>query len=128
MLGGLRPPRTASKFEYPRELFGISLGVPWKSPGGALGVPNNVHGLPKESPKIITFLEDVAARLQDMTKALSCEVVLSQDILKTGAMPAGDLPQAEVPIRGRVEPLVVYTVTKAGMLSALTADFAVAAA
>ncbi len=80
---------------------------------------------------VFTALGDsvnVAARLQDMTKTLSCEVVLSQDILKTAALPAGDLPRVEVPIRGRVEPLVVYTVAKAGMLSALTADFAVAAA
>lgn len=80
---------------------------------------------------VFTALGDsvnVAARLQDMTKALSCEVVLSRDVLETANVPAGDLPQVEVPIRGRIEPLVVHTVAKAGMLSALIADFEFAAA
>ncbi|MDH8442219.1 hypothetical protein QIG66_27785, partial [Klebsiella pneumoniae] len=67
---------------------------------------------------------NVAARLQDMTKALSCEVVVSGDVLKTANLPATNLPQVEVPIRGRVEPLIVYTAEKAGMLSDLVADFA----
>ena len=71
---------------------------------------------------------NVAARLQDMTKALSCEVVVSADVLKTANLAATNLPQVEVPIRGRVEPLIVYTAEKAGMLSDLVADFAVAAA
>jgi len=69
-----------------------------------------------------------AALLQDMTKALSCEVVVSRDVLNTAALPAENLPRIEVPIRGRVEPLLVHTVEKAEMLSAVLADFAVAAA
>ena len=71
---------------------------------------------------------NVAARLQDMTKALSCEIVVSRDVLNTAALPAENLPRIEVPIRGRVEPLLVHTVEKAEMLSAVLADFAVAAA
>ena len=39
-----------------------------------------------------------------------------------------DLRRIEVPIRGRVEPMVIYTAEKAAMLSDLIADFAVAAA
>jgi adenylate cyclase len=84
-----------------------------------------------EEHTVFTALGDsvnVAARLQDMTKALSCEVVVSGDVLKTAHVSVGDLPQIEVPIRGRVEPLIVYTVKKAGMLSDMVADFAVAAA
>lgn len=84
-----------------------------------------------EEHTVFTALGDsvnVAARLQDMTKGLSCEVVISEDVLKTANLPATNLPQIEVPIRGRVEPLHVYTVEKAEMLSDLVADFAVAAA
>ena len=84
-----------------------------------------------EEHTVFTALGDsvnVAARLQDMTKALSCEVVVSADVLKTANLAATNLPQVEVPIRGRVEPLIVYTAEKAGMLSDLVADFAVAAA
>jgi adenylate cyclase len=84
-----------------------------------------------EEHTVFTALGDpvnVAARLQDMTKALSCEAILSEAVLKTANLPAGDLRRIEVPIRGRVEPMVIYTAEKAAMLSDLIADFAVAAA
>src|SRR5262245_13448045 len=80
---------------------------------------------------VFTALGDpvnVAARLQDMTKALSCEVVLSDGVRTHAGLYADALPQQEVTIRGRNEPMIVRSVTDARILSALVADVAAAAA
>jgi adenylate cyclase len=80
---------------------------------------------------VFTALGDavnVAARLQDMTKNLSCEVVVSDEVRSTAGLAADALPQQEVAIRGRNEPMVVRTVTDAKTLSALASDVEVAAA
>src|SRR5436305_3123071 len=79
---------------------------------------------------VFTALGDavnVAARLQDMTKSLSCEVILSEEIRNTAGLPADALPAHVVEIRGRAEPMVVRAVTGASSLSALVEDGAVAA-
>ena len=71
---------------------------------------------------VFTALGDavnVAARLQDMTKALSCEVVVSDEVRATAGLAADVLPQQEVAIRGRNEPMIVRAVTDARTLSAL---------
>ncbi|MBI5320191.1 adenylate/guanylate cyclase domain-containing protein [Bradyrhizobium sp.] len=80
---------------------------------------------------VFTALGDpvnVAARLQDMTKALSCEVVLSDEVRATAGLAADALPQQEMTIRGRNEPMIVRSVTDARTLSALVADVEVVAA
>jgi len=80
---------------------------------------------------VFTALGDavnVAARLQDMTKSLSCEVVFSEEVRKTAGLPPDTLPQHDVDIRGRAEPMVVRAVASAKSLSALVEDPAVAAA
>src|SRR5262245_27380616 len=80
---------------------------------------------------VFTALGDpvnVAARLQDMTKALSCEVVISDEVRDTASLSADALPQQEVTIRGRNEPMIVRSVTDARTLSALVTDVAAAAA
>lgn len=80
---------------------------------------------------VFTALGDpvnVAARLQDMTKALSCEVVISDEVRDTAGLSADALPQQEVPIRGRNEPMIVRTATEARTLAELVVDVAVAAA
>jgi adenylate cyclase len=71
---------------------------------------------------VFTALGDavnVAARLQDMTKSLSCEAVLSEEVRVTAGLAADDLPQHEVAIRGRSEPMIVRAVDEAKTLSAL---------
>ena len=71
---------------------------------------------------VFTALGDpvnVAARLQDMTKALACEVVVSDEVRITAGIAADALPQHEVAIRGRNAPMVVRTVTDARTMSAL---------
>jgi adenylate cyclase len=80
---------------------------------------------------VFTALGDavnVAARLQDMTKALACEVVISDEVRTTAGLSANALPQQEVEIRGRNEPMTVRTVTDARTLSAAVGEVDVVAA
>jgi adenylate cyclase len=80
---------------------------------------------------VFTALGDavnVAARLQDMTKNLGCEVVLSDELRNTAGVAADALPEQEVEIRGRAEPMLVRTVADARVLAALVADESVVAA
>src|SRR3954471_6132663 len=80
---------------------------------------------------VFTALGDavnVAARLQDMTKVLACEVVISDEVRSTAGVPADALPQQEVEIRGRNEPMIVRAVSEARTLSALAGDVEVVAA
>jgi adenylate cyclase len=80
---------------------------------------------------VFTALGDavnVAARLQDMTKSLACEAVVSEEVRITAGLADHDLPQQEVAIRGRAEPMIVRSVTHAKTLSALVNDVDVAAA
>lgn len=80
---------------------------------------------------VFTALGDpvnVTARLQDMTKNLSCEVVVSDEVRRTAGLPDNVLPQVEVSIRGRVEPMLVHAVTEAHTLAQIVGDFATAAA
>lgn len=79
---------------------------------------------------VFTALGDavnVAARLQDMTKNLGCEVVLSDEVRTTAGVAADVLPEQEVAIRGRAEPMRVQTVVDARTLAAIVADESVAA-
>ncbi|MBR1149035.1 adenylate/guanylate cyclase domain-containing protein [Bradyrhizobium sp. AUGA SZCCT0431] len=74
---------------------------------------------------VFTALGDpvnVAARLQDMTKSLSCEVVISDEVRAAAGLSADALPQHEVEIRGRNEPMIVRSVSDARELSALIDD------
>jgi adenylate cyclase len=80
---------------------------------------------------VFTALGDavnVAARLQDMTKSLACEAILSEEVRVTAGLVADALPEQNVEIRGRNEPMIVRTVTNAGALSALVNDVDVVAA
>ncbi len=80
---------------------------------------------------VFTALGDavnVAARLQDMTKSFSCEAIVSEEIFITAGLPADTLPQQQVEIRGRSEPMIVRTITSTKALSALVDEVEVAAA
>ena len=79
---------------------------------------------------VFTALGDavnVAARLQDMTKALECQLVVSDEVCATAGIVAEALLRTQVAIRGRDEPMVVRTVTDpAGLVSLLEAQSAAA--
>ncbi|MCK1511697.1 adenylate/guanylate cyclase domain-containing protein [Bradyrhizobium sp. 190] len=80
---------------------------------------------------VFTALGDavnVAARLQDMTKSLSCEVVVSDEVRAAAGLAADALPQHDVEIRGRNEPMIVRTIADARMLPALVNEEQSAAA
>ncbi|WP_249147373.1 adenylate/guanylate cyclase domain-containing protein [Bradyrhizobium jicamae] len=74
---------------------------------------------------VFTALGDavnVAARLQDMTKSLACEAVISDEVRATAGLADDALPAQEVAIRGRNEPMIVRTVEATRVLSALVND------
>jgi adenylate cyclase len=80
---------------------------------------------------VFTALGDavnVAARLQDMTKSLACEAIVSEEVRITAGLSADVLPQQQVTIRGRSEPMIVRTVAHAKTLSELTGDMDAAVA
>jgi len=80
---------------------------------------------------VFTALGDavnVASRLQDMTKSHGCEVILSEEVRKTASLPVDALPEQEVAIRGRAEPMIVRAVAKATILSPLVENAAVVTA
>jgi adenylate cyclase len=80
---------------------------------------------------VFTALGDavnVAARLQDMTKSLACEVVVSEEVRITAGLAEDSLPQQEVTIRGRAEAMIVRSVDHASTLSALVNDLDAVAA
>jgi adenylate cyclase len=80
---------------------------------------------------VFTALGDavnVAARLQDMTKSLACEVVVSDEVRAAAGLSADALPQHDVEIRGRNEPMIVRSVADARMLPALVNEQQSAAA
>ncbi|UPK36831.1 adenylate/guanylate cyclase domain-containing protein [Bradyrhizobium sp. 186] len=71
---------------------------------------------------VFTALGDavnVAARLQDMTKTLACEAIVSEEVRRGAGLRDDALPQQEVAIRGRDEPMVVRVVADTRQLSAL---------
>jgi adenylate cyclase len=80
---------------------------------------------------VFTALGDavnVAARLQDMTKSLGCEVVLSDEVCDTAGAATDALPEQEVAIRGRDEPMRVRSVADARVLATLVEDDSTVAA
>jgi adenylate cyclase len=80
---------------------------------------------------VFTALGDavnVAARLQDMTKSLGCEVIVSEEVCATAGLAADALPKQDVEIRGRSEPMTVRRVASAKKLSALVDEVIVVAA
>jgi len=79
---------------------------------------------------VFTALGDavnVAARLQEMTKGLDCEVLLSDEVRKTAGLSAETLPSTELSLRGRSEPMLLRMATNARALSGLVPVVASAA-
>jgi adenylate cyclase len=80
---------------------------------------------------VFTALGDavnVAARLQDMTKTLGCEALVSEEVRVTAGLSADALPQQQVAIRGRSEPMLVRSVVSVKTLAALVDEVELAAA
>ena len=73
---------------------------------------------------VFTALGDsvnVAARLQDMTKTLGCEAIVSQQVCDIAGVAADGLPRHDLAIRGRTEPMPVRAAIRARDIGALVA-------
>jgi adenylate cyclase len=73
---------------------------------------------------VFTALGDavnVAARLQDMTKDLGCDVVISEEVFRMAGLAPDALATRELPIRGRDRPITVRLAERADMLGSLAA-------
>ena len=84
--------------------------------GGEVVLGDVVYG----ARNVFTALGDpvnVAARLQDLSKELGCEVVLSDDVCRRAGLAADALPVTEIAIRGRDVPITVRTAVTARLLS-----------
>jgi adenylate cyclase len=74
---------------------------------------------------VFTALGDavnVAARLQDVTKNLGCEMICSDDVRVTAGLSSEALPRRDVEIRGRIRPMSVCVVERAETLASLVED------
>jgi adenylate cyclase len=70
---------------------------------------------------------NVAARLQDLTKAIGCEVLMSEEVYERAGFGPSDLPAHEVDARGRETSVKVRSVARAADLAQLIAAEAPAA-
>ena len=76
---------------------------------------------------VFTALGDpvnVAARLQDMTKAHNCSVIISEEVYERAGLPSDRLARTEVSIRGRDQTMTVCTVTEPTLLASLLDEHA----
>lgn len=72
---------------------------------------------------VFTALGDavnVAARLQDMTKDLGCEVLIAEEVCRTAGLEPDPASTRDVPIRGRDKPMKVRVAEHANLLAAVT--------
>ncbi len=67
---------------------------------------------PPEAPihSAIGDMVNTAARFEDMTKAFSCTMVVSEEALRQAGIEPGGSPQHQVRVRGKTERLTVYAV------------------
>jgi adenylate cyclase len=73
---------------------------------------------------VFTALGDsvnVAARLQDLSKALDCKVVIAEEVCQRAGIPSDALTRTQVDIRGHAEPLTVRTEKDPTVLASLLA-------
>jgi adenylate cyclase len=63
-----------------------------------------------------------------MTKALGCEALASEEVRRTAGLAEDALPQQEVQIRGRDEPMLVRMIADARELGPLVDQLDLAAA
>jgi adenylate cyclase len=113
----------AANIEQLNQFLGHDLREPVRFGIGIHGGEVIVGDIGYRDHMVFTALGDpvnVAARLQDMTKTLGCEAIFSEDVRIAADIVAGDLPQQEVAIRGRAEPMMVRVVAQAAQLATLS--------
>jgi adenylate cyclase len=104
------------------EVFRENLGEPVQFGIGIHGGEVILGDIGYSDHRVFTAIGDavnVTARLQDQTKILKCEVVLSDDVCRTAGLALDSLQAKEVALRGRQEPMHVRIVFRAAMLEGM---------
>ncbi|HXZ22458.1 MAG TPA: adenylate/guanylate cyclase domain-containing protein [Pseudolabrys sp.] len=112
----------ATNIEHMNHQFASDLGKPIEFGIGIHGGDVIIGDIGFRARTVFTALGDpvnVAARLQDMTKVLNCQVIISDEVYNTAGIDAGALAPTEVTIRGRDEPIMVRTAADATVLASL---------
>jgi adenylate cyclase len=112
----------AANVEYMNHEFASELQQPIQFGIGIHGGEVIIGDIGFRDHTVFTALGDpvnVAARLQDLTKTLNCTVVVSEEVCSNAAVAFDRLARTEVSIRGRDQPMVVYTVTDPTLLAGL---------
>jgi adenylate cyclase len=112
----------AANVEYMNRQLASDLPEPIQYGIGIHGGEVIIGDIGFQDHTVFTALGDpvnVAARLQDMTKALDCKAIVSEMVFATAGIPADALARTEVEIRGREEPMIVRTVTDPSVLASL---------
>ena len=112
----------ARNVERFNDLFKENLGEPVQFGIGIHGGEVILGDIGYGDHRVFTAIGDavnVTARLQEQTKLLRCEIVLSDDVCRTAGLQLDALPAREVALRGREEPMHVRIVTKAAMLEGM---------
>jgi adenylate cyclase len=112
----------ASNVEYMNHEFATELDHPVQFGIGIHGGEVIIGDIGFRDHTVFTALGDavnVAARLQDLTKTLNCTVVISEEIWKNAGIADGKFDRVDVPIRGRDQPMAVYTAVDATALASL---------
>jgi len=101
------------------QMFRENLGEPVQFGIGIHGGEVILGDIGYSDHRVFTAIGDavnVTARLQEQSKILQCEVVLSDEVCRTAELALDSLPAKEVALRGREEPMRVRIVSRAAML------------
>src|ERR1700738_3992984 len=112
----------ASNVEYMNHEFATELQEPIQFGIGIHGGEGIIGDIGFRDHTVFTALGDavnVAARLQDMTKALNCTVVVSEQVCNNAGIAADGLGRTEGYLGGLDQPMTVYTLADPTLLASL---------
>src|SRR6266446_5636003 len=112
----------ASNVAYMNHEFASELHEPIQFGIGIHGGEVIIGDIGFRDHTVFTALGDavnVAARLQDMTKALNCTVIVSEEVCRNAGIAPDGLMRTEVSIRGRDQPMTVCTAADPTLLAGL---------
>lgn len=114
--------QVAANVEYLNHQFAADLKQPIQFGIGIHGGDVIVGEIGFRDHTVFTALGDavnVAARLQDMTKAMNCQVLVSEEVCALSDISSNLLSRAEVTIRGRNETMAVRLAEDSTVLTSL---------
>lgn len=112
----------SSNVDYMNHEFATELQEPVQFGIGIHGGEVIIGDIGFRDHTVFTALGDavnVAARLQDMTKALNCTAIVSEDVCTNAGIKPEGLQRAEVAIRGRDQAMIVYAAADATQFGSL---------